>query len=353
MMNFGNKFSLIIAVTAAVLLQSCNSSKKSTGSNTKDVYTVAFYNVENLFDYTDNPKGFDEDYLPDGKYKWTSEKLKIKLSNLAKVISGVGDSDGPEVLGLAEVENRDVLEMLVSQEGLANAGYQIVHFESPDPRGIDCALLYKKGEFELVSSEKLTVKLKDPEDPVTRDILYVKGTIRSEDTLHLLVNHWPSRRGGRKETEPKRLQAASVARKKVDNILAEDPLAKVVVMGDFNDDHFNTSLKERLDARTEPSSDPATLFNPIGNLHDRDTCGTLMFRQKWNLFDMMMLSSGLVNSQNGLSYKMGSGNIYHPEWMQQPEGNYKDAPERSFLFGKFRPFGYSDHFPVYIHLQLK
>lgn len=323
------------------------------GGKKKKQMTVAFYNVENLFDLEDNPDKNDNEFLPTGRYKWTAENQAVKMTNLSKAIEKLGDDDGPEILGLCEVENKAVIEELIKQPLLKKKGYEIVHHESPDQRGIDCALIYKKKVFLPLYQQAYTVKFPENPDITTRDILLVKGIIDKKIEATFIVNHWSSRRGGAEKSEWKRERAAQIVRSIVDSVQAADPYTNIVIMGDFNDEPTNRTLHQVLRAgKDSTESHATTLFNCMYKLKT-DGDGTLKYRGNWNLFDQIIVSTPMILKDAQLHYKDCSADIYNPKWMRQTEqtGDWKDAPKRSHYSGSFHDDGFSDHFPVYIHLE--
>ncbi|MCB9233028.1 MAG: hypothetical protein H6581_15330 [Bacteroidia bacterium] len=315
--------------------------------------SLGFYNVENLFDLADDPNKNDNEFLPEGTYKWTPENYVVKLGNLARAISDLGDPDGPELLGLAEVENRTVIEDLIATPALEKGGYDIVHAESPDDRGIDVALIYKKKYFRPLVQKSLRVAMADVPDFKTRDILMVKGIFGKKDTVHIFVNHWPSRRGGEAESSPKRELAASVLKSAVDSLLQINSQAKIAIMGDFNDDPNNKSLNEVLQAAPLENLKSASLINLMYNMEAETGMGTLMYQRQWNLFDQVILSKAFFEPKSKSSTCIPqSAGIHHPEWMEVADGDWKGAPRRSYIRGEFLKDGCSDHFPVFVHLTL-
>ena len=310
--------------------------------------TVAFYNIENLFDTIDDKKKKDEDFTPSGRYQWDDDKYGKKLKNMSIVISKIGDEDGPEVLGLAEVENRKVLEDLIATPLLKDKGYKIVHFESPDFRGIDVALLYKESFLKVTKS--ITYTLSDPASPrfITRDILVVEGNV-GKDKIYFLVNHWPSRRGGKEE---KRALAAQQAKHIVDSLQTKNKKAKIILMGDFNDDPTDVSLTKHLGVKnTLSEAGKKDLFNTIASTFtaaDRKS-GTLSYKGKWNIFDQMIITKSLMGKK-GTSYVKNSSKIYKQDFLFNQSGKYKGYLHRTSGGGKFLN-GYSDHLPVYIYLK--
>lgn len=305
--------------------------------------TVAFYNVENLFDTEDDPKTNDEEFTPTGANEWTPQRYAAKLKNLATVISQLGNGGFPAVVGLAEVENRKVVEDLIATKPLASESYGIVHFDSPDARGIDVALIYLKGRFKPTKS--FTVPFANPSDPKfkTRDVLVVSGRLDGE-MVHFVVNHWPSRRGG-DESATLRGGAAQVARSAVDAILKKDKDAKVIVMGDLNDNPTDESLVEGLKAKGQATDIKRDeLFNPMVNIY-KSGIGTLPYKGEWNLFDQLIVTPSLLKATHG--YKFEFARVYSPDFIKEQDGKYAGSPFRSYA-GKKYLGGYSDHFPVYM-----
>ncbi len=332
-----------------LFLQTCIGQNKAY-----KIRTVAFYNVENMFDTIDDPEKLDEDYTKDGKNKFTASQYKHKIENIAHVISRLGfdmTHTPPVILGLAEIENRQVLEDLIKAGPIRDQQYQFIHFDSPDIRGIDVALLYQPDIFAPLHQENLEVRIWNETGSriYTRDLLWVSG-IMDNEVIHILVNHWPSRRGGKVRSQPKRMKAAYVVREVVKQILVEQDDAKIIIMGDFNDDPLDKSIiKGLIGSRTRHSNDTIALFNPMEKLY-RKGLNTLAYRDGLNLFDQMILSKtfkGEVLSSNGFTLYMAG--IYNPEYITKNNGKYKGYPFRSFENNRFVG-GYSDHFPVYLYL---
>lgn len=317
---------------------------------------IGFYNLENLFDTINDPNINDEEFLPDGSYAWNGSKYHNKLRNLSMAISRMGTDElkgislhCPDILGVSEIENRLVLEDLVSQPALKEYNFGIVHYDGPDARGVDVGLIYKKDKFTVLGSR--SVRLNDPEQPdfKTRDQLVVSGLYMG-DTLHLIVNHWPSRFGGEKRSSPKRELAAALTRSIVDSLLRINPQAKVIVMGDLNDDPYNKSVKDVMDA---PMTDdyttlkPGQMFNASYGLYKRGV-GTLCYRGRWNLFDQMLITQGLLGKDRS-SLKFFGYRIYNDKELLQKDGRYAGYPLRTHAGGVYLN-GYSDHFPVFMVL---
>lgn len=313
----------------------------------KELACIGFYNLENLFDTINDPEKFDEEYTPEGKNNWNEKKYHEKLFNMSHVISLLGKEGCPEgisLLGVSEIENRKVLEDLVKQPALVSRNLQIVHSESPDKRGIDVGLLYNPKRFELVESKsfRLNALKNDGDTLFTRDQLLVTGLLGKEK-IHVIVNHWPSRSGGEKISRPSRNAAADLCRSICDSLSKSDPSAKILIMGDLNDDPFNDSVKKHIKTKAEKSEMSDTFFyNPWENILKKGN-GTLAYGDTWNLFDQILLSNPLMNA-NTQGYKYLTCKIFKEKFMIQKEGRFKGYPLRSF------DGGYSDHFPVYVYL---
>lgn len=318
------------------------------------IFTVAFYNVENLFDIIDDPTTFDDDRTPKGKDRWTEAIYHRKLDNMANAIAQIGyDRTGttPTLIGLCEVENLEVLEDLVSRNPLLNSDYGIVHFDSPDQRGIDVALLYDKKLFTLHSSQARVLHLYESENAskrvYTRDQLVITGNLAGEK-IHVIVNHWPSRSGGVKKSNYRRLEAARLNRHITDSLLLQDPYAKIINMGDFNDDPGDPSIKSILQAKdTKEQVDLKQYFNPMETLHKKGA-GSSAYRDGWNLFDQILISRSLITKDHS-GLKFFTAGIFNEDFLITQTGQYRGYPFRSMGQTGFTG-GYSDHFPVYLYL---
>lgn len=330
-------------IAAGFMSGACTSQKKMLRSE----YTVLSYNVENLFDTVDDPKIPDEEFLPQSEKKWTNERYQKKLDDLAKVITGVNPSDYPELIGLVEIENQTVLEDLIHTAALKSHLYGIIHEESPDYRGIDVAFLYRRDAFKEEWHETLPVVFADDTAFKTRDILHVVGKVK-KNTVHIFVNHWPSRIGGDEKTEPKRILAASVLKKKVDELMTADPNARVIIMGDMNDEPANKSLQETLGAKSPDSG--AKLVN-LMMPDDQKGLGTYFFSGGWNMLDNLVVSKGMINGKR-VKVENNKGEIYRSDWMIFTNKNGDKTPNRSYVGDKYVG-GVSDHFPVYFKMIVK
>ena len=324
----------------------------------KKNYIIAFYNIENLFDTEDDPETDDSEFLPTSANQWDETKYRKKLQNMAKAINSIGNTSSPDVLGLCEVENRRVLEDLIKQGDLKDKDYGIVHYNSPDERGIDVAMLYKKSRFRPFKESSIRINFPENEDK-TRDVLLVSGIIGKKDTLHIFVAHFPSRRGGRQESEHKRVFVASQVRKRIDSLQKLSPKANIIVMGDLNDEPTSVSILETLNAKPSPNNlKPNELFNAMGMMKAEGK-GTHAYynskekRTEWTLLDQIILSPALLNKKNNLQYVATSATIHKPDFLLQTEPEqYKGQPLRTFA-GKRYLAGYSDHLPVYVQLVLR
>jgi hypothetical protein len=316
------------------------------------VAVVGFYNLENLFDTLDGPND-DEEFLPGGPRHYTGAVYMDKLDHLSQVIAGVGaelNADGLAVMGCAEVENASVLRDLVAQPRLAPRGYRYVHYDSPDERGIDVGLLYNPAYFAPRYSEPLYVDNRNPDGTPrrTRDVLYVAGDLLGEP-VHFLVAHWPSRRGGQQASAAYRAQAAQVCRHKMDSILGTDPGARIILMGDLNDDPVDASVTEVIGATPDTAAvHGRAMYNPWVAFY-RQGRGTLAYRDAWNLFDQILLSPAWLRGGDALQFRQAF--IYRKEWMVQQQGRYRGYPLRTYNFNRYQG-GYSDHFPTYVLLLL-
>jgi hypothetical protein len=347
-MNFLKKSALVVSFLLIVPSLVFSQEEK------KDylVTCIGFYNLENLFDTIVDPdpnKILQDEFTPKGKNHWTSELYYEKLNNMAKVIAELGvevTPDGPAILGVSEVENRTVLEDLVKTEKLKDRGYQVVHYESPDKRGIDVGLLYNPKYFKVVSSRSISLRSIDTTF-YTRDQLLVSGYLNDE-MIHVLVAHWPSRSGGEKRSAPRRASAAILGKMIVDSIQKVEPNAKIFYMGDLNDDPTDKSVKVHLKGVGKKEAlKEGDMFNPWEAYYKKGI-GTLAYRDAWNLFDQILVSPALVDDDYS-TYKYYKAVIFSKPFLKNDSGSYKGYPHRTFAGGAYVG-GYSDHFPVYLFL---
>jgi predicted extracellular nuclease len=314
------------------------------GCQKEEAFLVAFYNVENLFDTIDEPNKFDEQYLPTSELKWDSKKYNSKLSNLSKVISSLGEGQSPAILGLCEIENLKVLEDLRQQSLLADQHYEIIHFESMDARGIDNALLYNPKKFKVFQSGYERINL-EAFDDTTRDIIWAKGILNNGDTMIVMVNHWPSRREGKSESEPKRRMAAKTLYELAQTMENIHPGAAILMMGDFNDEPADLSMVEDLKAGNNLFE--FSYYNLMDSL-DRLEKGSYLFRDNWNMLDQIIVNQALLDGRSADVVK-SSVRIKDDEWLKQHDPKYEGYPFRTYGGRKYLD-GYSDHFAVYVSL---
>lgn len=318
-----------------------------------NVVAVGFYNFENLFDTVDDPENWgDDEFLPTSGKNWNQEKYQEKLGHLASVVKELGTEltpDGVAILGVAEVENRQVLEDFAKQKSVASRNYQVIHFDSPDHRGIDVGLLYNPKYFKPINQKSIPLNTigYNGDSLKTRNILYVSG-ILDGDTVHVLVNHWPSRRGGEAASSPLREFAASVNKKIVDSLKQVRSNPKVLIMGDLNDDPINPSVTKVLNAQKKIQKTKAGgFYNPMYEFYQKGI-GSNAWRDSWNLFDQIILSYGLVNKKEP-GYSFYKAKVHNKKYLTQTFGQYQGYPFRTWV-GNTYLGGYSDHFPVYVYL---
>jgi hypothetical protein len=322
----------------------------SAQSKQVKIACVAFYNLENLFDTINDPNINDEEFLPSGTSRWDTQRYREKLSHMAEAISQIGDDyvkGGPVILGVSEVENRQVMADLIHTPPLDKAGYDIVHYDSPDKRGIDVGLIYQPKVFKVTSSRAVPLRIASKPDWTTRDILVVAGVFDG-DPMYILVNHWPSRSSGQKESQPLRNAAADLCRVTKDSIMKEHPGAKIIIMGDLNDDPVDESLIKHLKIQTKKQdAKPGDIYDPMWQMY-RDGIGSLAYNDNWNLFDQIIVSYELLD-KNNKGYQFFKAEIFNRKFLIQKEGAYAGYPFRTFAGGVYLG-GYSDHLPACIFL---
>jgi hypothetical protein len=309
---------------------------------------ILFYNLENLFDPVRDSTINDTDFLPDGRYAWTWSKLKRKNNAIAKTIVAVGKGNAPALIGVCEVENRWVLKRLVEQTPLAKIGYDIVHRDSPDPRGIDVALLYRTDRFTVLHAAWFKVCY-DSGSCRTREILYAKGVLRELDTLHVFVNHWPSKLGGAERSEPRRMRAAETLRTLTDSIFCTNPHANIVVMGDFNDTPESRPMVEGLQAVSDTACLTClhNLMLPIALRGE----GSLKYRNNWELIDQFFVSGNLLDAAAPIYCAPTDAAIFRAGFLLEPDEKFLgDKVRRTYEAGKYKG-GASDHLPIVLPIK--
>jgi predicted extracellular nuclease len=309
-----------------------------------------FYNVENFFDTENDSLTQDDDFTPDGAYRWTWQRFIKKRNSIAKTIIAAGAGNAPILVGLCEVENYSVLRQLTEDTPLARIGYGIVHRNSPDLRGIDVALLYRTDHVKILYRSFYKVTLPSNEHP-TRDILYAKVLYDRRDTLHILVNHWPSKLGGEQQSLPRRMAAAQRAKSITDSILQTSPVANIVLMGDFNDTPESIPLTKGLQALLQYGiSSPDSLYNLMGQLA-RHGEGSLRYRGNWELIDQFIVSGNLLNPQATIQCLPDKVKIFKAPFLLENDNTYLgQKPFRAYQ-GPIYKGGISDHLPILLPLQ--
>jgi len=313
----------------------------------KQIFKVACYNVENFFDCVDDSLTNDSEFLPGGMRGWNYAKYQKKQANIAKVIAAMGGWDTPALVGLCEIESEKCLFDLTHYSGLKNLRYKFLHHESPDPRGIDVALLYQPYLFKPIHDQAIRINYPGAPNNKTRDILFASGIIPTGDTLHVFVCHFPSRLGGELESEEKRMFVASVVRSKVDSLFAATAHPNIIIMGDFNDFPTNTSILDGLKAK--PLTDTISshgLYNLMYKLHTEGK-GTNKHEGDWGALDQMIVSGNLLNRNSRLSTKQSDAHIMNADFLLEDDKKYLGKqPFRTYV-GFIYQGGYSDHLPIY------
>lgn len=362
------KLKLILITCICAMLWSCNpinntsnqnptadqevandSDENEAGSDREDI-RIAFYNVENLFDIKDHPTKPDDEFTPNGRNKWNLERYNKKLNQLGKVIKAM---DTPAFIGVCEVENRQVLEDLAANSHLSAKAYGVAHKESNDHRGIDVALLYDKNRFEVEDIKNTILKfpyaITGQNDYTSRDLFHVKGKLDGKETLHIFVNHWPSRRGGLKASEPKRMFVAKELRKQIDKVLDKDENARIIIMGDFNDETNNKSIKKGLKVVANDSDEAGELVNCFTK-QDENEEGSYRYRGTWNMLDQIIISDNFFADNSSLQFEESV--ILKEDWMMYKDKKNGASPNKTYGGPNYYG-GYSDHLPVYIDVDVK
>lgn len=334
-----------IAVACAVLWPFLVYTQKEAST----AFRVGFYNVENLFDTEDDPIGIDEEFLPTGKKEWTQERYSKKLNSLARVIEALKT---PAILGLCEVEHAAVVEDLANTSQLKKVGYELVHYESPDMRGIDVALLYDSDLFKLLEKDYIRIDFPlwlEAEKYTSRDIVYAKLRNKAGELFHVFVNHWPSRRGGLELSEKRRLWVASHLKQALNAILLKDSGANIIVMGDLNDEPSSRSVANVLGAASLEERDslmlPAVLYNPFASIEAADQ-GSYNYRGDWNMLDHIIISGFDQTDQ----WQMKNFGVLKEDWMLYVSKKGAASPNKTYGGPRYYG-GFSDHLPVFVDFE--
>ncbi|MDR0363993.1 MAG: endonuclease/exonuclease/phosphatase family protein [Bacteroidales bacterium] len=338
-----------LAFFALIIVFSCFSISAQGDEKQYEVVCVGFYNLENIFDTIHQEKVNDYEFLPNGKNKWNSEKYWSKVSNMAKVISMIAADvvpDGPAVLGVSEVENATPLKDIANDPQLKDRNYQFVHVDGPDRRGVDVALMYNPSYFKVDTFITYTLNMPDRPDFRTRHQLLVSGRLLGEE-FHFIVVHWPSRSGGEEKSRPLRIASAELSKHIFDSIMAVKSNAKIVLMGDMNDDPVNKSIVNVLKATSDKKklNKGGYLFNPSEALY-KNGIGSLAYRDSWNFFDQIIVTPNVL-SEDRSTWTYYQFKVFKEKFMIQQSGKYAGYPLRTFSGGAWTN-GYSDHFPTYM-----
>ena len=312
-------------------------------------FKVMFYNVENLFDIFDDPDKDDNDFLPEGTMHWTAGRYHNKLNNIAKIITSAGEWETPVLVGLCEVENEKVIKDLTQYSPLRNMNYRYIITNSPDTRGINVALLYQREKFKYLEHKNYTIHFPYNVRKHTRDILHVTGQVSIRDTLDVFVCHFPSRRGGEKESEPDRLCVASVLKAKSDSLMRIRENACILIMGDFNDEPSDRSISKILSA--QPISKDIShqnLYNLFSSFEKRKDTGSYKFQKQWNILDQIIISGNLITGERSIKVFPHTASIFYRDFMiTDDKTNGGKRPKKTY-HGRIHEGGYSDHFPVLV-----
>jgi predicted extracellular nuclease len=343
---------LLLVAHFAMLLASCRNPGESQPPRPApgDSLTFAFYNVENLWDPANDPAGRgDDDFTPEGTMRWTAERMERKLDAIARAVRSIDGMRGPDLIGMCEMENRRVLDLLVT-DYLPGGEYEVVHAESPDERGIDVAILYRRGVMRLDRMTMHRIDLGEGNRP-TRDIMEARFS-KDGRSFTVLVNHWPSRSGGEEASAPRRERAAEAAARVIDSITTLDPTADIILMGDLNDEPFNTSVAGTLDAREYVESGfDHRLINTAAPVAEIDTLGSYYYQGDWETIDQVMLASAGALDGKGITLYQTSETIFAPPFLRDARADpVALPPHRTYIRGSYYIGGTSDHFPVFLRV---
>lgn len=344
-MNLLKILLLIIAVT-----------NLSCAQNDKNELFVSHWNVENLFDTSNDPLTDDDEFLSSGAKEWNEERLERKLYNLARVIRSMNDGNGPDLLGICESEHQHLLDSLV-KNFLSDKNYKTAYLESPDGRGIDNGIIYNSDKLELLGINGYETKFGDNYD--TRLVVLGTFLLNKKDTIYFFVNHWPSRRGGQESSEPRRIKVAETLKSVVDSLLTKNQKSKIIIVGDFNDEPTDISITETLgaypflcdslDPKLIPQDFETNLFNTSYKAWS-DGMGSYFYQDDFSMIDQIIISKELLLG-NKLSYECNSFDVFKPDFMITRTGKFKGAPFPTYGGNRYLG-GYSDHYPVTIKLKL-
>jgi len=317
---------------------------KSQNSSSNPYFSIMFYNVENLYDTIDDIHTNDNEFLPSATKKWNSYKYYEKLKHITKVIMAAGKWHTPDIIGVSEVENSSCLWALTHHTNFSRLQYDFIHYDSPDKRGVDVALIYNPKTFIPLHKQAIPIHFENAPTVKTRDILYVKGLIaQNNDTLHVFVCHFPSRLGGQAKSESKRLFVAQVLRSKIDSIQSRNIQAHIAVIGDFNDSPYNKSIQNILQATVQPQDCIQCLTNSI----DTSSQGTHAYKGNWEYLDQSIVSNSLLQD-----YEI-TNTVVKPDFILKTESKSgEQIPYRTYI-GYHYQGGYSDHLPIIVNFFIQ
>lgn len=317
--------------------------------------TILFYNVENLFDIKDNPEKNDDEFTPKGDRHWTYKRFEKKIQSISKVILSASGWKPPEIVALCEIENRFVLERLISKTPLKSFPYRIIHKESPDSRGIDVALLYNDNDFYPLEYKYIPIRLENDSVLNSREMLYVSGIIKNTDTLHIFVNHWPSRYSGLLESQSHRNLAAKILRSEIEILQNKQCKPKIVIVGDFNDQPSDESISLHLGAKEYSENSLNVDENQIYNLSFswmNQYPGTLKYQSQWSVFDQIMVSGNILKTEKKLFTRPEWAKIVQLPFLMEKDERYGGSKTNRTYTGFRYNGGFSDHLPVLLKLQV-
>ncbi|MBI9038214.1 MAG: endonuclease [Bacteroidales bacterium] len=345
---------VFLAIIFSIILNNILGQNKNTPPIDTNSIRVVFYNLENFFDSFDDTLTNDDEFTPFGEKHWTWKRFVEKKLKISKVLLNIGEWNMPGIIGLCELENKFVLQQLLFNSSLKSFNYNIIHNDSPDLRGIDVALVYNQDVFVPIQTNFINIVFSFDSTIKTRDILYAKGVLNKTDTLHIFVNHWPSRYGGYLKTVSKRNYVAKVLREKIDSIQLENQAANIIIMGDFNDEPKDESLSKILKARIAGSEFKTKDLINLMTFKKKDQIeGTIKYRESWNTFDQFIISYSLLNKENLLYIEPMKKNIFDAAYLLEYDNTYLgNKPFRTYSGPKFND-GFSDHLPIYMDIYIK
>jgi hypothetical protein len=315
---------------------------------------IMFYNVENLYDPYDDTTKLDDEFTSAGAKHWTYSRFREKINHLGKTILAAGEGDPPAIVGLCEVENRYVLNKLVYDSPVKNFRYRIIHHDSPDARGVDAAMLYRPDLFRPLCIRTEEVRFADDTAARTREILYVRGLMLGKDTVHLFVNHWPSRRGGEEESAPRRMVAARIVKQMTDSLFRINPQSAIIIMGDLNDEPSSESITKGLSARGDTTGMKENelvdlMFPRMKNWLE----GTIRYRGRWSIFDQFIVSGGLLKGNGRITTSFADARIVTTPFLVEEDSRFLGNKLKRTYSGPRYLGGFSDHLPVILVLHFR